>query len=61
LGLDLAEYNGAGRYVLPVPGTFVIDSRGIIRGAFAKTDYTQRMEPSAILEVLKTMPVVTIQ
>ena len=61
IGLDLAEYNGAGRYELPVPGTFVIDSSGIIRGAFAKTDYTQRMEPSAILEILKTMPVVTIQ
>jgi peroxiredoxin len=60
-GLDLADYNGAGRYVLPVPGTFVIDSRGIIRGAFAKTDYTQRMEPSVILEILKTMPVVTVQ
>ncbi len=61
MGLDLADYNGTGRYVLPVPGTFVIDSRGIIRGAFAKTDYTQRIEPSAILEVIKTMPVVTIQ
>ena len=61
MGLDLADYNGTGRYVLPVPGTFVIDSRGIIRGAFAKTDYTQRMEPSAILEILKTMPVVTKQ
>lgn len=61
IGLDLADYNGEGRYVLPVPGTFVIDSRGIIRGAFANTDYTQRMEPSEILTILKTMPVVTKQ
>lgn len=61
IGLDLADYNGEGRYVLPVPGTFVIDSRGIIRGAFANTDYTQRMEPSEILSILKSMPVVTKQ
>lgn len=61
IGLDLADYNGEGRYVLSVPGTFVIDSRGIIRGAFANTDYTQRMEPSEILTILKTMPVVTKQ
>lgn len=56
LGLDLADYNGDGRYVLPVPATFVIDREGIIRAAFAKVDYTQRMEPAAILEALRNLP-----
>ncbi len=51
--LDLADYNGAGRYVLPVPGTFVIDRHGTIRAAFADTDYKQRMEPAAIVEALE--------
>ncbi len=51
-GLDLAEYNGKDRYVLPVPGTFVIDRRGLIRAAYANPDYRQRMEPAAILEAL---------
>lgn len=37
---------------LPVPGTFVIDRQGIIRAAFADTDYTRRMEPAAIVEAL---------
>ncbi|MEN8174843.1 MAG: peroxiredoxin-like family protein [Pseudomonadota bacterium] len=53
--LDLATYNGPGRYVLPVPGTYVIDTRGTIRAAFAETDYTRRMEPAAIVAALETL------
>lgn len=53
--LDLADFNGPGRYVLPVPGTFVIDRHGIIRAAFADTDYKQRMEPAAIVQALERM------
>ncbi|HKJ71719.1 MAG TPA: peroxiredoxin-like family protein [Gammaproteobacteria bacterium] len=56
LGLDLADYNGDGRYVLPVPATFVIDREGIIRAAFARVDYKKRMEPAAILEALRHLP-----
>jgi len=56
LGLDLADYNGDGRYVLPVPATFVIDREGVIRAAFAKVDYKQRMEPAAILKALRNLP-----
>lgn len=56
LGLDLAEYNGEGRYGLPVPGTFVIDQTGVVRAAFADTDYTRRMEPQAILDALAGLP-----
>lgn len=53
--LDIAEYNGSGRYGLPVPGTFVIDQQGIIRAAFADTDYKKRMEPAAIIEALSAI------
>lgn len=53
--LDLADYNGEGRYELPVPGTFVIDRKGVIRAAFADTDYKRRMEPADILRALKRM------
>ncbi len=52
LDLDLADYNGPGRYVLPVPATFVIDTDGVIRAAFADVDYRQRMEPTAIVSAL---------
>lgn len=54
-GLDLAEYNGKDRYVLPVPGTFVIDRDGIVRAAHANVDYRQRMEPAAIVDALKRL------
>jgi peroxiredoxin len=55
LGLDLAEYNGPDRYLLPVPGTYVLDSQGRVRAAFADTDYTRRMEPADILAALKQL------
>jgi peroxiredoxin len=54
-GLDLAAYNGPGRYELPVPGTFVIDTNGIVRAAFADTDYKRRMEPADIIAALQSL------
>jgi peroxiredoxin len=54
-GLDLADYNGDGRYVLPVPATFVIDREGVIRAAFADVDYKRRMQPADILAALRAL------
>lgn len=54
-GLDLIEYNGPGRNVLPAPGAFVIDRDGIVRAMQADTDYTKRMEPAAIVRVLEAL------
>jgi peroxiredoxin len=54
-GLDLEEFNGPGRTVLPVPGTFVIDRQGIVRARHADTDYTKRMEPADIIQALKKL------
>ena len=50
---DLAEYNADGTYELPLPGTFIVRPDGIISFAFVEVDYTQRMEPSDILEQLR--------
>ncbi len=55
MSLDLAEYNGEGRYELPIPGTFVVDQEGIIRAKFADPDYTKRMEPRDIMEALSRL------
>lgn len=55
-GLDIAAYNGNGRRGLPVPGTFVIDKSGIVRAAFANTDFKKRMEPADILDALHGLP-----
>ena len=54
-GLDVESFNGKGRTVLPVPGTYVIDQKSIIRAAYADTDYKKRMESQTILDVLKKM------
>lgn len=51
--LDIEAFNGPGRNVLPVPGSFVIDKKGIIRAMQAQTDYKIRMEPVTIIDALK--------
>ena len=38
---------------LPVPATFIVDQQGIIRGRYVNADYTRRMEPDDILNVLR--------
>lgn len=53
--LNLEEYNGKDRHVLPVPGGFVIGRDGTINAMQAQTDYKSRMEPKAILAALETM------
>jgi len=54
-GLDVTAFNGAGRHGLPIPGTFVIDRSGVVRAAFADSDYKKRMEPADILAALKNL------
>lgn len=51
-GIDLADYNGEKRWVLPVPATYILDQKGIIRSVFADIDYTKRMEPKVIVATL---------
>ncbi|HUT41396.1 MAG TPA: peroxiredoxin-like family protein [Gammaproteobacteria bacterium] len=54
-GLVVEDFNGPGRNVLPVPGTFVIDRDGIVRAMHADTDYKERMEPADILRALDAL------
>ncbi|MBE0607456.1 MAG: redoxin domain-containing protein [Deltaproteobacteria bacterium] len=52
-GLNLEKYNGAGRWELPVPATYVLDRDGIVRSGEADPDYTVRMEPADIVAALR--------
>lgn len=54
-GIDLADNNGDASWELPIPGTFVIDRERIVRLAFVDADYTRRLEPSEIIDYLRTM------
>lgn len=54
-GIDLESYQGNKENRLPMPGTYIIDSEGNIRYAFAKADYTLRAEPSEVLKQAQTV------
>lgn len=55
LGLDVESFNGKGRNVLPIAGTFVMDRKAIIRAVHADVDYKKRMEPQEIIDALKKL------
>ena len=54
-GIDLGASNGEASWTLPVPGTYVIDTAGIIRYASADADYTRRPEPDDMLAALDSL------
>jgi len=54
--LDLGRYNGDDNpRQLPAPGTFVIARDGKVTLAFVNVDFTQRLEPAAILDALRSL------
>lgn len=52
---DLTQLNGDGSKTLPVPATFIIDTNQKIIAGHVEADYTQRMSPSEIINVLEKM------
>jgi peroxiredoxin len=54
-GTVLDRFHDEPGYRLPMPARYVIDERGIIRGADVNADYTIRPEPSATLELLRRL------
>ena len=51
-GFDLVGFNGNDAAELPMPATFVMDRKGMIRWLFVDPDFTRRAEPAAILAAL---------
>ena len=54
-GIDLEKRNADGRWVLPVPGTFVIDRSGNIAYAHVDADYRNRPEPQEIVAICRSL------
>ncbi|NEP04203.1 MAG: AhpC/TSA family protein [Okeania sp. SIO2G4] len=52
-GIDLPAYNGDESFELPIPATYVVASDGTIIHAFVNPDYTQRLDPEEIINVLE--------
>lgn len=55
IGADLATYNAADPWTLPVPGLFVISPDGVIQHASVDSDYRNRIEPALVLEKLQSL------
>jgi peroxiredoxin len=49
---DLTLLNGDGSKNLPVPATFVVNTKRIIEAAHVEPNYTERMSPTDIINVL---------
>lgn len=54
-GIDISDYSGNDSGQMPLPATYVVNSKGIIEHAFLDSDYTIRMEPEEIVQVLEEM------
>ena len=52
---DLPLLNGEGLKTLPVPATFIINKHQTIEAGHVEPDYTQRMAPSEIINILKAI------
>lgn len=55
IGVDFPLIYGNESWFLPVPATYVIDRKGIIRHGYINPDFRERMEPGEIVSVLKTL------
>jgi peroxiredoxin len=53
--IDIPDHNGDHSFELPIPATYIIDTNGKVRYAFADMDYTRRLEPNIIIEQLKSL------
>ena len=51
--LDLPKVNGDGKWKLPVPSRWVVDTRGNLRHVFDDPDYTTRPEPDDTVAELR--------
>ena len=51
-GMALDEHNAVGSWNLPVPATFVIDRRGVVRARHVDPNYRERMTVEEILDAL---------
>jgi peroxiredoxin len=55
IDLDLGARHGSAHddvWLLPIPATYIVDRRGIVRFAEVDCDFRRRMEPAAIIRAL---------
>jgi peroxiredoxin len=54
-GIDLADRQGNGGWLLPVPAVYVVGGDGVIARDFMDVDFTRRAEPADIVQALRAL------
>lgn len=49
-GVDFEKRNGDATSEVPVPATFLVDGKGVVRNAFVDADFSKRLEPETALK-----------
>ena len=60
-GIDIPAYNGDSTFELPIPATYIVAPDGKVIDSFVNADYTQRLDPTTIIQVLKSTSVLSIK
>ncbi len=54
-GNDFTAINAGGEWALPKPTVLVVDADGVVRFVDVRPDYTERTEPSAVLDAVRAL------
>lgn len=55
MGMALDDHNADGSWNLPVPATFVLDRRGVVRARHVDPNYLKRMAPADVVAALDSI------
>ncbi|CAN7664811.1 peroxiredoxin-like family protein [Paenibacillus sp. LjRoot56] len=55
LGRDLTAFNKTDRWILPIPGIYLLDRERVVRFTQANPDFMTRMEPQDLITQLKKL------
>jgi peroxiredoxin len=56
IGHSIPQFNGTTEHTLPIAATFVVDTGGMIRFAYANPNYIHRADPADVLGALAALP-----
>lgn len=54
-GIDIADRSGNPAWFLPIPATFMAGGDGVIHCAWVNIDFTERAEPTEIIDALRRL------
>jgi peroxiredoxin len=55
IGIDFPQLYGNESHFLPIPGTFIVGTDGVIAHAYVNPEFRERLDPEIIVKVLDTL------